>query len=163
MDPEPRAINPTQCNEDSSLQEASRSEHMCQVVVFLLSRRIRMVDPSHHSGSYFDQSDHKAKHVGPQPTGFLPRQDRESCSFVEDKGYVWRCQERHARLQGSLYIEWRSAPCLSVDRRQASSQEPTDPSDHICSRPHREVSGGPTYELGQVLGEPARTGLQGSA
>jgi hypothetical protein len=62
-------------------------------------------------------------------------------------------------LQGSLYLEWCSAPFLSVDRRKDSLQEPTDPSNWICSRPHREVHGGPTYELGQILSEPARTGL----
>jgi hypothetical protein len=67
------------------------------------------------------------------------------------------------RLQGSLYPEWRSAPFLSVDRRQASSQEPTDPSNWIRSRPRREVRGGTTNELGEVPHEPTRTRLQGSA
>jgi hypothetical protein len=88
-----------------------------------------MVEPPHHSGSDFDQSDHRAKHAGPRPTGFLPRKDRRSRSHPENKGYLRRCREGNARLQGSLYPEWRSAPCLSVDRRQASSQEPTDPSN----------------------------------
>jgi hypothetical protein len=67
------------------------------------------------------------------------------------------------RLQGILYPKQCIVPFLSVDRKQASLQELTNPSDRICSRPHREVCGGPTYELGQILGEPARTGLQESA
>jgi hypothetical protein len=52
-------------------------------------------------------------------------------------------------------------PCLLVDRRQASSQEPTDPSNGIRSRPRREVCGGTTDELGEVPHELARTRLQG--
>ena len=54
-------------------------------------------------------------------------------------------------------------PCLLVDRRQASSQEPTDPSNGIRSRPRREVRRGTTDELGEVPHELARTRLQGSA
>jgi hypothetical protein len=50
-----------------------------------------MVEPSHHSGADFDQSDHRAKHAGPRPMGFLPRQDHRSRSCIEDKGYIWRC------------------------------------------------------------------------
>jgi hypothetical protein len=36
-------------------------------------------------------------------------------------------------------------------------QELTHPSDWFCSRPHREVHGGPTNELGAVPSEPIRT------
>jgi hypothetical protein len=67
------------------------------------------------------------------------------------------------RLQGSVYPEWRNAPFLPADRRQASLQEPTNPSNWICSRPRREVHEGTIDELGEVLGERARTRLQGSA
>jgi hypothetical protein len=122
-----------------------------------------MVEPPHHSGSNFDQLDHRAKHGRPRPTRLLPWEDRRLRSCTEDKGYIWRCREGHVRLQGSLYPKQHSAPCLSADHRKASSQEPINPSDQICSRPRREVRGGPTYELGQILGGPARTGLQGSA
>jgi hypothetical protein len=66
------------------------------------------------------------------------------------------------RIQGSLYPEWHSVPSLSTDRREISSQELAHPSNRICSRPRREVRGGPTHELGEVLGELVRTGLQGS-
>jgi hypothetical protein len=90
MDPKPRSGNPTQCNEDSSFREASRSERMRQVVVVLLSWRILMVEPPHQSGSDSDQLDHRAKHVGPRPTRILPWEDRRSCSFPEDKGYIRR-------------------------------------------------------------------------
>jgi hypothetical protein len=66
------------------------------------------------------------------------------------------------RLQGSLYPEWCNALSLSTDRREISSQESTHPSNRICSRPRREVRGGPTHELGEVLGELVIIGLQGS-
>jgi hypothetical protein len=61
------------------------------------------------------------------------------------------------RLQGRLYSEWNSAPRLSDDCREVSTQEPTHPSDWFCSRPPRELSGGPTNELGKVPGETIRT------
>jgi hypothetical protein len=122
-----------------------------------------MVESSHHSGFDFDQLNHRAKHVGSRPTGFLPRKVRRSRSCPEDKGYVRRCKEGHERLQGSLYLERCNAPFLSVDRRKAILQELTKPSNRICSRPRKEVRKGPTYELGQILGEPTRTRLQGSA
>jgi hypothetical protein len=63
------------------------------------------------------------------------------------------------RLQGCLYSEWRSAPRLSDDCREVSMQELAHPSDWFCSRPPREVRGGPKNELGEVLGEPIRTRL----
>jgi hypothetical protein len=50
-------------------------------------------------------------------------------------------------------------PFMSADRRKASSQEPTDPSNWIRSRPHREVRGGTTDELGEVPHEPNGTRL----
>jgi hypothetical protein len=31
-----------------------------------------MVEPPHHSGSDFDQSDHRVKHAGPDPQDFYP-------------------------------------------------------------------------------------------
>jgi hypothetical protein len=88
---------------------------------------------------------------GPRPTRFLPHKDHGSCSRSEDKGYLQRCREGHMRLQGSLYPERRSAPSLSTDRREISLQEPAHPSNQICSRPRREVRGGPTHELGKYL------------
>jgi hypothetical protein len=67
------------------------------------------------------------------------------------------------RLQGSLYPERRSVPCLSADRRQDSLQEPTDSSNLIRSRPRKEVREGATHELGEVPCKPTGTRLQGSA
>jgi hypothetical protein len=67
------------------------------------------------------------------------------------------------RLKIHLHRECHSAPHLLDDHRKSSSQEPTNPSNWIHSRPRKEVRGGPTYELDQILGEPSRNGLQGSA
>jgi hypothetical protein len=64
-----------------------------------------MVEPPHHSGFDFDQSDHMAKHARPRPTGFLSRKDRRSRPHPEDKGYLWRRGEGNVRLQGSFYPE----------------------------------------------------------
>jgi hypothetical protein len=135
---------------------------MRQITVVLLSWRLFVVEPLHHSGSDINQSDHRAKHARPRPTGFLPQKDHGSRSRPEDKGYLWRCREGNARLQGSLYPEWCSAPRLSTDRREISSQKLAHPSNWIFSRPRREVRRGPTHELGEVLGEIVRTGLQRS-
>jgi hypothetical protein len=48
---------------------------------------------------------------------------------------------------------------MSADRMQSSSQELTYPSDWIRSRPCRKVCGGPTDELGTLLGKPTRSRL----
>jgi hypothetical protein len=63
------------------------------------------------------------------------------------------------RLQGSFYLEQCCVPCLSVDHKKVSPQEPTHPSDWLCSRPRRKVCGGPTNELGEVPCEQYGTGL----
>jgi hypothetical protein len=55
---------------------------MCQVVDVLLSWRILMVEPPHHSGSNFDQSDHRAKHAGPQPIDFYPEKTA-NCALTQ--------------------------------------------------------------------------------
>jgi hypothetical protein len=136
---------------------------MRQITSVLLSWRLFVVESLHHSGSDIDQSDHRTKHARPRPTRFLPWKDRGSRSCPEDKGYLRRCREGNTRLQGSLYPEWCSAPILSTNHREISSQELAHPSNRICSRPHKEVRGGPTHELGEVIGELVRTGLQGSA
>jgi hypothetical protein len=136
---------------------------MCQIPIVLLSWRLFMVELSHHSGSDIDQSDHRAKHARPRPTRFLPWKDCRSRYHPEDKGYLWGCREGHARIQGRLYLEQCSAPILSTDGREISAQELADPSNQICIRPCREVHRGPTHELGEVLGEPIRNGLQRSA
>jgi hypothetical protein len=61
------------------------------------------------------------------------------------------------RLQGRFYPEQLSVPHLSIDRKKVSSQEPTHLSHWFCSRPRREVCGGPTNELGKVPSEQIRT------
>jgi hypothetical protein len=57
---------------------------------------------------------------GPNPQDFYPGKTVDH-ALSENKGYLRRCREGPARLQGSLYPKQRSAPCLSVDRRQDSS------------------------------------------
>jgi hypothetical protein len=79
-----------------------------------------MVGPPHHCGSDSDQSDHRAKHAGPQPIGVLPWKDRRSCSLPTNKGHIWRCREGNARLQGSLHQECSSAPQFPDDCRKVS-------------------------------------------
>jgi hypothetical protein len=44
---------------------------------------------------------------------------------------VWICREGYTRLQGSIYPEQRSAPRMSADRMQASSEEQAHPSNWI--------------------------------
>jgi hypothetical protein len=100
---------------------------------------------------------------GPDPQDFYPGKTADHALAQRIKDTYGDVEKGNVRLQGSLYPEWRSAPSLSTDRREISSQEPAHPSNRICSRPRREVRGGPTHELGEVLGEPVRTGLQGSA
>jgi hypothetical protein len=63
------------------------------------------------------------------------------------------------RLQGSFYPEWHNAPFLSIDCREISAKEPTHPSHQFCIRPRREVHERPSYELGEVPGEPVGTRL----
>jgi hypothetical protein len=98
---------------------------------------------------------------GPDPQHFYPGKTTDHAlaqtikDTYDDKG--------HVRLQGSLYPEWCSVLSLSIDHRKVSSQEPTHPSDWICSRPRRKVRGGPTNELGEVPRKLVGTRLQGRA
>jgi hypothetical protein len=53
-------------------------------------------------------------------------------------------------------------PFLSVDCREVSKKEPTNPSHQFCSRRHQEVYERHLDELGEVPGEPVGTRLQRS-
>jgi hypothetical protein len=65
MDPEPHKVHTTQYDEDPTLWTTLVGECMCKVTTVVLSRRLLMVEPSHHCGSELDQLDHRAEHAGP--------------------------------------------------------------------------------------------------
>jgi hypothetical protein len=65
MGPEPRAVHPTECYEDSALRVTPGGECMHKITTVLLSWRLFVVELPHHSGSDIDQLDHRAKHARP--------------------------------------------------------------------------------------------------
>jgi hypothetical protein len=60
MDPKPHVVHPTECYEYSALQATPGGKSMRQIIDVLLSWRLFVVEPLHHSGSDIYQSDHRA-------------------------------------------------------------------------------------------------------
>jgi hypothetical protein len=64
-----------------------------------------------------------------------------------------------ARLQGSLYTGWCSAPCLPTPSWKAREEEPPHTSHRVRGGPCRKMCGGHADELSELSCQRAREGL----
>jgi hypothetical protein len=109
-----------------------------------------MARQADYCGSNADPLNYRIEHARTRPSVVLPREGFRQLPGTMHKGGIRRSRKGKERLQGSLYLGWRSQPLFPAHSWQDCPKEPPHTGHRVHGGPRREMSGGDADELGEL-------------